>query len=61
MVHSQPQFLRDTYDLSVATDGCYTATVVAAEGHLGGPILKASDGSDVRTLTYTFEGCFDTT
>jgi hypothetical protein len=55
------QFLRDTYDLSVTTDGCYTATVDAAEGHLGGPTLKASDGADVRNLLYTFEGCFDTT
>jgi hypothetical protein len=54
------QTLRDTYDLSVATDGCYTATVDSAEGHLGGPTLKASDGSDVRNLLYTFEGCFDT-
>jgi hypothetical protein len=53
--------LRDTYDLSVATDGCYTATVDGAEGHLGGPTLKAWDGSDVRNLLYTFEGCFDTT
>jgi ABC-2 type transport system permease protein len=53
--------LRDTYDLSVATDGCYTATLDGAEGHLGGPILKASDGGDVRNLLYTFEGCFDTT
>ena len=55
------QTLRDTYDLSVATDGCYTATVDGAEGHLGGPTLKASDGNDVRNLLYTFEGCFDTT
>ena len=55
------QTLRDTYDLSVTTDGCYTATVDSAEGHLGGPILKAFDGSDVRNLLYPFEGCFDTT
>jgi len=53
--------LRDTYDLSVATDGCYTANVDATEGHLGGPTVKASDGKDVRNLLYTFEGCFDTT
>ena len=53
--------LRDTYDLSVATDGCYTATVDGAEGHLGGPTLKALNRSDVRNLLYTFEGCFDTT
>ena len=51
--------LRDTYDLFVATDGCYTATV---EGdNVGGPVLRAQDGSDVRNLLYTFEGCFDTT
>lgn len=53
--------LRDTYDVSVTTDGCYTATLDGAEGHLGGPILKAWDGGDVRNLLYTFEGCFDTT
>ena len=52
------QTLRDTYDLFVATDGCYTATVAGES--LGGPILKASDGSDVRNLLYSFEGCFDT-
>ena len=51
--------LRDTYDLFVTTDGCYTATV-AGEG-LGGPTLKASDGAEVRNLLYAFEGCFDTT
>jgi hypothetical protein len=50
--------LRDTYDLFVTTDGCYTATV-AGEG-LGGPTLKASDGAEVRNLLYAFEGCFDT-
>ena len=55
------QTLSNTYDLFVATDGCYTATVDGAEGHLGGPTLKAQDGSDVRNLLYTFEGCFDTT
>jgi hypothetical protein len=55
------QILRDTYELSVTTDGCYTATVDAGEGHLGGPILKTLDGSDRRNLLYTFEGCFDTT
>jgi hypothetical protein len=51
--------LRDTYDLIVTTDGCYTATV-AGEG-LGGPTLKASDGSQTKNLLYAFEGCFDTT
>ena len=51
--------LRDTYDLSVATDGCYTATV--AGENLGGPTLKASDGRTVKNLLYAFDGCFDTT
>jgi hypothetical protein len=51
--------LRDTYDLLVTTDGCYTATVAGES--LGGPMLKASDGSAVRNLLYVFEGCFDTT
>jgi hypothetical protein len=53
------QTLHDTYDLSVTTDGCYTATV--AGENLGGPTLEARDGSDVRNLLYVFEGCFDTT
>jgi hypothetical protein len=53
------QPLRDTYDLFVTTDGCYTATI---EGEtLGGPTLKARDGRDVKNLLHTFEGCFDTT
>jgi hypothetical protein len=51
--------LHDMYDLFVATDGCYTATVAGES--LGGPTLKTSDGSEVRNLLYTFEGCFDTT
>jgi hypothetical protein len=52
------QPLRDTFEVVVATDGCYTAT---AEGEqLGGLTLKASDGRDVRNLLHTFEGCFDT-
>jgi len=51
--------LRDTYDLFVSTDGCYTATV---EGEsLGSPTLKAPDGHAVKNLLYAFEGCFDTT
>jgi hypothetical protein len=53
--------LRDTYDLSVATDGCYSATADGAEAHLGGPTLTTSDGRSVRNLLYTFEGCFDPT
>src|SRR5262249_59258415 len=52
------QTLRDTLDLFVTTDGCYSAT---PEGeHLGGPTLKDSSGADVRNLLYSFEGCFDT-
>ena len=54
----QRQTLRDTYDLFVATDGCYTATVSGET--LGGPTLKATDGTYVKNLLYTFEGCFDT-
>ncbi len=53
------QSLTDTFDVSVATDGCYTATVNGEE--LGGATIKAPDGSDVRNLLYAFEGCFDTT
>src|SRR5262249_40146161 len=49
--------LRDTYDLSVTTDGCYTATATG-EG-LGGPTLKRRDGGAVRNLLAVFEGCFD--
>lgn len=52
------QTLRDTLDIFVTTDGCYSAT---PEGeHLGGPTLKTSNGADVRNLLYSFEGCFDT-
>ena len=51
--------LRDTYELLVTTDGCYTATVAGES--LGGPTLNAADGSAVRNLLYAFEGCFDTT
>jgi hypothetical protein len=53
------QALRDTYDLFVNTDGCYTATVAGES--LGGPTLKATDGATVKNLLYTFEGCFDVT
>jgi hypothetical protein len=49
--------LRDTYDLSVTTDGCYTATATG-EG-LGGPTLKTRDDREVRNLLYVFEGCID--
>jgi ABC-2 type transport system permease protein len=53
------QPLRDAFDLFVMTDGCYTATVSGE--NLGGPTLRASNGSQVRNLLYTFDGCFDTT
>jgi hypothetical protein len=53
--------LHDTYDLSVGPDGCYTAVVDAAESQLGGPTIKMANGTSVRNLLYSFEGCFDTT
>jgi hypothetical protein len=53
--------LRDTYDLSVGTDGCYTATIESGEATLGGPTIATSDGKMVRNLLYAFEGCFDAT
>ena len=51
--------LRDTYELFVNTDGCYSATVSGES--LGGPTLRTTDGRSVRNLLYAFEGCFDTT
>jgi hypothetical protein len=51
--------LRDTYELFVTTDGCYMAT--ASVEALGGPVLRAENGREVRNLLYAFEGCFDTT
>lgn len=53
------RLLRDTYELFVTTDGCYTATVAAET--VGGPTLVAESGKPVRNLLYAFEGCFDTT
>ena len=53
------EMLRDTYDVFVATDGCYTARVSGET--LGGPTIKSPDGRAVKNLLYTFEGCFDTT
>ena len=53
------QSVRDAYDLFVATDGCYMASLSGES--LGGPILKRQDGKDVRNLLYAFDGCFDTT
>jgi len=53
------QAVRDVYDLFVATDGCYAASI--AGENFGGPILKTRDGRDMRNLLYAFDGCFDTT
>jgi hypothetical protein len=53
--------LRDTYDLSVGTDGCYAATIEGGEATLGGPTIATSDARTVRNLLYAFEGCFDVT
>jgi hypothetical protein len=51
--------LRDTYDLFVATDGCFNATVSGE--HLGGPTLRTQDGRQVKNYLYAFDGCFDPT
>ena len=53
------QSVRDAYDLFVATDGCYMASLSGES--LGGPILQTKDGKSVRNLLYAFDGCFDTT
>jgi hypothetical protein len=55
----QGQSVRDAFDLSVATDGCYMASLAGES--LGGPILKTKEGKNVRNLLYAFDGCFDTT
>jgi hypothetical protein len=52
--------LVDSYELSVGTDACYTATVETNEA-LGGPSIAIGDGKEVKNLLYAFEGCFDTT
>jgi hypothetical protein len=51
--------LGDVYDLSIGTDGCYTATIEGAEPQLGGPIVTTTDGREVRNLLYVFDGCID--
>jgi hypothetical protein len=51
--------LRDTYDLAVTTNGCYTAS--SAGENLGGPMLRTSDGRQIKNLLYAFEGCFSMT
>ncbi len=54
--------LRDSYDLVVTVEGCFTATVDRAEqANLGGPTIVGANGEDLKNLLYTFEGCFDTT
>jgi hypothetical protein len=55
----QGQSVRDAYDLFVATNGCYMASLSGES--LGGPILKTKGGTTVRNLLYAFDGCFDTT
>jgi hypothetical protein len=52
--------MRDTYDVAVTPDGCYTATVDPVEGQVGGSLTRTVRGRDVRNLLYAFEGCFDT-
>ena len=51
--------LRDSYEVSVGANACYTATLGSAEAQLGGPTVTASDGRPVRNLLYAFDGCFD--
>jgi hypothetical protein len=51
----------DSYELSVTTDGCFTATSDGQEGHLGGPRLTLRDGTTATNLLYAFDGCFDPT
>jgi len=51
--------LRDSYDVVVGTNACYTATLGSTEAQLGGPTVTASDGRQVRNLLYAFDGCFD--
>jgi hypothetical protein len=53
--------VHDKYDLSVTSDGCYTATADGTEAHVGGPTVTARDGSTVGNLLYAFDGCFDVT
>lgn len=52
--------MRDSYDLTVTMDGCYTAVVDSAEATLGGPVILGANGDEVKNLLYAFEGCFDT-
>ena len=51
--------LVDAYDVSIAADGCYTASVGAGEGNLGGPTIPMRDGTRIRNVLYAFDGCLD--
>jgi hypothetical protein len=51
----------DSYELSVTTDGCFTATADGEEGHLGGPRLTLRAGTTATNLLYAFDVCFDPT
>jgi hypothetical protein len=50
--------VRDSYDVAVTTDGCYTATVGGSESQLGGPAMDTPGRRQVRNVLYSFEGCF---
>ncbi len=60
-IPGRPAPVRDTYDLSVTNNGCYTATADGTEAHVGGATLKTLSGTTVTNLLYAFDGCFDTT
>jgi ABC-2 type transport system permease protein len=51
--------LRDNFEVSVGSNGCYTAALGATESQLGGPTVTGRDGQPIRNLLYGFDGCFD--
>jgi ABC-2 type transport system permease protein len=53
--------LRDTYDVTVTPDACFTATAEGESAHVGGPTIKTPAGTSVPNLLYAFDGCFDPT
>ncbi len=53
--------LRDTFELEVTADGCFTASADGAEAHVGGPTLTVKSGAVEVNLVYAFDGCFDPT
>jgi hypothetical protein len=61
LVPGRPSLVHDAYELSVTTDGCYTATAEGTEAHIGGPTVTSPRGEVFTNLLYVFEGCFDTT